>query len=72
MAASSAACPDCNIDRCCNDPPNVLLLAVPSLDELPSVIDTLIDAVRNGKIDQQLAEASDQASPRTPKGKREA
>jgi hypothetical protein len=31
---------------------------VPSLDKLPSVIDTVITAVRNGELDQQLAEAS--------------
>jgi hypothetical protein len=29
-----------------------------SLDKLPSVIDTLITAIRNGELDQQLAEAS--------------
>jgi hypothetical protein len=33
-------------------------IAVPSLDKLPSVIDTLIAAVRNGELDAQLAEAS--------------
>jgi hypothetical protein len=35
-------------------------IAVPTLDKLPSVIDTLITAVRNGELDQQLAEASAQ------------
>lgn len=30
-------------------------IAVPSLDKLPSVIDTLITAVRNGELDEQLA-----------------
>ena len=30
-------------------------IAVASLDKLPSVIDTLITAVRNGELDQQLA-----------------
>ncbi len=30
-------------------------IAVSSLDKLPSVIDTLITAVRNGELDQQLA-----------------
>jgi hypothetical protein len=30
-------------------------IAVQSLDKLPSVIDTLISAVRNGELDQQLA-----------------
>jgi hypothetical protein len=39
-------------------------IAVPSLDKLPSVIDTLIAAVRNGELDQQLAEASKQATPK--------
>ena len=29
-------------------------IAVPSLDKLPSVIDTLITAVRNGELDEQL------------------
>jgi hypothetical protein len=33
-------------------------IAVPSLEKLPSVIDTLIDAVRNGELDEQLAQAS--------------
>ena len=33
-------------------------IAVPSLEKLPSVIDTLIDAVRNGELDDQLAQAS--------------
>ena len=42
------------------------------LDKLPSVIDTVFTAVRNGELDQQLAEASNQASPRKPKGKRAA
>jgi hypothetical protein len=31
--------------------------AVPSLERLPSVIDTLITAVRNGELDEQLAQA---------------
>jgi hypothetical protein len=47
-------------------------IIVPSLDKLPSVIDTVITAVRNGELDQQLAEASKQATPRKPKGKRAA
>jgi hypothetical protein len=33
-------------------------IAVPSLDKLPSVIDTLITAVRNGELDEQLAQGS--------------
>jgi hypothetical protein len=33
-------------------------IAVSSLDKLPSVIDTLITAVRNGELDQQFSEAS--------------
>ena len=33
-------------------------IAVPSLDKIPSVIDTLIAAVRNGELDEQLALAS--------------
>ena len=42
-------------------------IAVSSLDKLPSVIDTLITAIRNGEIDRQLAEASKQANPRKSK-----
>jgi hypothetical protein len=37
-------------------------IAVPSLDKLPSVIETVITAVRNGELDQQLAEATKQAT----------
>lgn len=33
-------------------------IPVSSLDKLPSVIDTLITAVRNGELDQQLAQTS--------------
>jgi hypothetical protein len=33
-------------------------IIVPSLDTLPSVIDTLINAVRNGELDNQIAAAS--------------
>jgi hypothetical protein len=36
-------------------------IAVPSLDKLPSVIDTLISAIRAGELDQQLALTSKQA-----------
>jgi hypothetical protein len=42
-------------------------IAVPSLDKLPSVIDTLIAAVRSGELDEQLAHASKQASARKKK-----
>jgi hypothetical protein len=42
-------------------------IAVPTLDKLPSVIDTLIAAIRNGELDQQLAEASKQLAPRKAK-----
>jgi hypothetical protein len=42
-------------------------IAVPSLDKLPSVIDTVIAAVRSGELDDQLAQASAQA--KTPKSK---
>jgi hypothetical protein len=42
-------------------------IAVQSLDKLPSVIDTLITAIRNGELDQQLGEASKQANPRKAK-----
>ena len=33
-------------------------IAVPLLDKLPSVIDTLITAVRNGELDEQLGQSS--------------
>jgi hypothetical protein len=42
-------------------------IAVQSLDKLPSVIDTLITAVRNGELDQQLGDASKQSNPRKSK-----
>ena len=42
-------------------------VAVPSLDKLPSIIDALIAAVRNGELDQQLAQASAQANVRKSK-----
>lgn len=35
-------------------------IAVPSLDKLPAVIDTLIAATRSGELDAQLAQASRQ------------
>jgi hypothetical protein len=47
-------------------------IAVPSLEKLPSVIDTLISAVRNGELDEQLAQASSQARPPKSKTKRAA
>jgi hypothetical protein len=33
-------------------------IAVPSLDKLPVIIDTLITAVRNGELDEQLVQGS--------------
>jgi hypothetical protein len=33
-------------------------IAVPSLDKLPGVIDTLVAAIRNGELDEQLAAAT--------------
>ena len=42
-------------------------IAVPSLDKLPAVIDTLITAVRNGELDEQLAQAAKQATPKKAK-----
>jgi hypothetical protein len=39
-------------------------IAVPSLDKLPAVIDTLITAARNGELDEQLAQAAKQAAPK--------
>src|SRR5271156_3394591 len=47
-------------------------VAVPSLDKLPLVIDTLIAAVRNGELDEQLALASAQVKTPMPRGKRAA
>lgn len=38
-------------------------IAVPSVDKLPAVIDTLITAVRNGELDEQLAQAAKLATP---------
>jgi len=45
-------------------------IAVPSLEKLPAIVDTLITAVRNGELDEQLAQAS--AHTRPPKAKRKA
>ena len=42
-------------------------IAVPSPERLPAIIDTLIAAVRNGELDEQLAQASKEAKP--PKAK---
>jgi hypothetical protein len=47
-------------------------IAVQSLEKLPSVIDTLIGAIRNGELDEQLAQASKQARPPKPKSKQAA
>lgn len=44
-------------------------IAVPSLEKLPSIIDTLITAVRNGELDEQLAQASKDAKPPKAKSK---
>jgi hypothetical protein len=44
-------------------------IVVPSLERLPSIIDTLITAVRNGELDEQLALASKQAMPPKAKSK---
>ena len=42
-------------------------IAVPSLDKLPAVIDTLITAVRSGELDGQLEQTSRQKLPPKPK-----
>jgi hypothetical protein len=47
-------------------------IAVLSLEKLPSIIDTLIAAVRNGELDEQLAQASSPARPPKSKNKRAA
>ncbi len=39
-------------------------IAVPSLEKLPNVIDTVIQAVRAGELDDQLAQAAKSASVR--------
>jgi hypothetical protein len=44
-------------------------ISVPSLEKLPPVIDTVIAAVRAGELDEQLAHASAQATPKKAKGK---
>ena len=44
-------------------------IAVPSLEKLPAIIETLITAVRNGELDEQLAQASAQAARPKPKRK---
>jgi hypothetical protein len=47
-------------------------IAVHSLEKLPSVIDTLIAAARNGELDEQLAQASNQSRPPKATAKRAA
>jgi hypothetical protein len=46
-------------------------IAVPSIDKLPTVIDTLITAIRNGELDPQLALSSKQPTT-SPKSKQAA
>jgi len=43
-------------------------IVVPSLDKLPTIIDTLIAAVRNGELDTQLAQACAQTKIPNSKG----
>ena len=38
-------------------------IAVPSLDKIPAVIDTLIIAVRNGELDERLAQVKKPPTP---------
>jgi hypothetical protein len=45
-------------------------IAVSSLDKLPSIIDTVIAAVRNGELDEQLAQLSAQMKVSKSKSKR--
>jgi hypothetical protein len=47
-------------------------IVVSSLDKLPSIIDTVIAAVRNGELDERLAQASAQFKTSKHKGKRAA
>jgi hypothetical protein len=42
-------------------------IAVHSLNKLPTVIDTLITAVRNGELDDALAHTAKQATPKKPR-----
>lgn len=42
-------------------------IAVPSLDKLPGLIDTLVAAVRGGELDEQLAAAAKSAQMRKPR-----
>ena len=42
-------------------------IAVASVDKLPAVIDTVITAVRNGELDEQLAQAAKLATPKKPR-----
>jgi hypothetical protein len=42
-------------------------VAVPSLDKLLAVIDTLIAAVRNRELDEQIAQAAKRATPKKAK-----
>ena len=40
-------------------------IVVPPQDKLPTIIDTLITAIRNGELDEQLAQGSKQAAAKT-------
>ena len=42
-------------------------IAVPSLDKLPSIIETLITAVRNGELDEQLVQGNKVGMVKKPK-----
>jgi hypothetical protein len=42
-------------------------IAIPSLDKVPLVIDILITAVRNGELDEQLAQAKRPLRAMTPR-----
>jgi hypothetical protein len=47
-------------------------IAVPALDQLPSVIDTVIAAVRNGELDEQLAQPQTSKKGTAPKARKAA
>lgn len=42
-------------------------IAVPSIDKLPEVIDTVVAAVRNGELDEQLAQEIKAKGPTKPR-----
>jgi hypothetical protein len=62
------ACRDSDRQSCPRLPETEV--TVPSLDKIPAVIDTLVTPVRNGELDEQLAQAK--KPPVGPKSRRTA